>query len=245
MTGQPGADSGPDRFPPQVLRDYALLADGERGAVLGPRGDIVWMCTPRWDSDAVFSALLDGPGGYSITPVDRFVWGGYYEEGSMIWRSRWVTNHGIIECREALAFPGDPHRAVLLRRVIAVDGDAAVRITLAPRAGFGRHHLTQLHDADGTWTGRSGPLHLRWTGAPASTRPVDRHDGLIAGLLVPAGGHHDLILEISDQAPPGPATGPGRRLGSHRHRLGRSRSRPGRTAWNPGMPAGPTRCSAG
>ena len=88
-------------------------------------GDIVWMCAPRWDSDAVFSALLGGPGGYSITPVDRFVWGGYYEEGSMIWRSRWVTNHGIIECREALAFPGDPHRAVLLRRVIAVDGDAS------------------------------------------------------------------------------------------------------------------------
>ena len=49
--------------------------------------------------------------------------------------------------------------------------------------------------------------------------PVDRHDGLIAGLLVPAGGHHDLVLEISDQAlpdshptrtPPGtPPTPPG------------------------------------
>jgi GH15 family glucan-1,4-alpha-glucosidase len=185
-----------------VLREYALLADGERGAVLGPAGDIVWMCTPRWDSDAVFSALVGGPGGYSITPVDRFVWGGFYEEGSMIWHSRWVTNHGIIECREALAFPGEAHRAVLLRRVIAVDGDSKVRITLAPRAGFGRHGLTQPHGEDGIWTGRSGPLHLRWTGAPTSTRPVDRHDGLIAGLLVPAGGHHDLILEISDQALP-------------------------------------------
>ena len=204
MTGQPQPEPDPDptRFPPQVLRDYALLADGERGAVLGPRGDIVWMCAPRWDSDAVFAALLGGPGGYSVTPMDRFVWGGFYEEGSMIWRSRWVTNHGIIECREALAFPGDPHRAVLLRRVIAVKGDAAVRITLAPRASFGRHGLTHLHEADGTWTGRSGPLHLRWTGAPASTRPVDPHDGLIASLLVPAGGHHDLILEISDQALP-------------------------------------------
>ena len=202
MTSPAGLESAPDRFPPQVLREYTLLADGERGAVLGPRGDIVWMCAPRWDSDAVFSALLGGPGVYSITPVDRFVWGGFYEEGTMIWRSRWVTNHGIIECREALAFPGEPHRAVLLRRVLAVDGDAKVRITLCPRAGFGRHHLTQLHQADGTWTGRSGPLHLRWTGAPDSTRPVDRHDGLIAGLLIPAGERHDLVLEISDQALP-------------------------------------------
>jgi NAD(P)-dependent dehydrogenase (short-subunit alcohol dehydrogenase family) len=31
-------------------REYALIADGERGAVLGPRGDVAWMCFPRWDS---------------------------------------------------------------------------------------------------------------------------------------------------------------------------------------------------
>lgn len=209
MSGHPESDSGPERFAPQVLREYALLADGERGAVLGPHGDIVWMCTPRWDSDAVFSALLAGPGGYSITPMDRFVWGGFYEEGSMIWRSRWVTNRGIIECREALAFPGNPHRVVLLRRVLAVDGGGQVQITLAPRAGFGRHGLTRLHSGDGTWTGRSGPLHLRWTGAPTDTRPVDRHRTLTGQLTVPAGGHHDLILEISDQALPDRPPDPG------------------------------------
>ncbi|HZD13543.1 MAG TPA: trehalase-like domain-containing protein, partial [Pseudonocardiaceae bacterium] len=44
-------------YPPQVLRQYALLADGERGALVGPHGDIAWMCAPRWDSDAVFSSL--------------------------------------------------------------------------------------------------------------------------------------------------------------------------------------------
>ena len=31
-------------FPPHVLRDYALIADGKRGALVGPRGDIVWLC---------------------------------------------------------------------------------------------------------------------------------------------------------------------------------------------------------
>jgi hypothetical protein len=34
-----------------VLREYALPADGERGALVGPRGDIVWICAPRWDSE--------------------------------------------------------------------------------------------------------------------------------------------------------------------------------------------------
>ena len=35
-----------DDFPPRVLRDYALLADGERGILVGPQGDCVWMCAP-------------------------------------------------------------------------------------------------------------------------------------------------------------------------------------------------------
>lgn len=206
---RPRDELDPPSRAPHVLREYALLSDGERGAVLGPRGDIVWMCMPRWDSDAVFSALLDGPGAYSITPIARFVWGGFYEEGSMVWRSRWVTDNGIIECREALAFPGDPHRAVLLRRVVAVDKDAEVRITLAPRARFGRHGVTGLRSVDDDWIGRSGPLHLRWTGPPARTRSVDRHNTLAADLLVPAGRHHDLILEISDQVLPDRPPDPG------------------------------------
>jgi hypothetical protein len=69
------------------------------------------MCAPRWDSDALFSTLIGGGGLYAITPTDlRFVWGGYYERDSLIWHSRWVTSTGIIECREALAFPADPRR---------------------------------------------------------------------------------------------------------------------------------------
>ena len=97
---------------PHVLREYALLADGERGALIGPRGDIGWLCAPRWHDDAVFASLIGGRGVFAITPRGRFVWGGHYEEGSLIWRSRWVTTDAIVECREALSFPGDPHRVV-------------------------------------------------------------------------------------------------------------------------------------
>ena len=50
-----------------MLSEYALLADGERGIMVGPRGDFVWMCAPRWDSDAMFSALIGGAGVYAVT----------------------------------------------------------------------------------------------------------------------------------------------------------------------------------
>ncbi|MGH3420292.1 MAG: trehalase-like domain-containing protein, partial [Streptosporangiaceae bacterium] len=114
MAGKRIDDRDAARYPLHVLREYALLADGERGALVGPRGDMMWLCAPRWDSDAVFSALIGGGGLYAVTPADpRFVWGGYYEEGTLIWRSRWITETGVIECREALAFPGEPDRVVV------------------------------------------------------------------------------------------------------------------------------------
>src|SRR5512142_348931 len=82
------ADTAPA---PRVLREYALVADGERGALIGPDGSVGWLCAPRWDSPSVLSGLLGGGGHYRITPADRWhVWGGYYEDGSLIWRSRWV-----------------------------------------------------------------------------------------------------------------------------------------------------------
>ena len=191
-------------FPPDVLREYALLADGERGALIGPRGDIAWMCAPSWDSDAVFSSLIGGSGVYAITPADpRFVWGGYYEEGTLIWHSRWITEEGVVECREALAFTGDTHRLVLLRRVIAVDIEARVKVRLDPRAGFGKHPLERLDRQGGVWTGRVGQLHFRWSGGDKA-RAGERGDKGVLSLefKLPVGGHRDFVLELSDQALP-------------------------------------------
>ena len=185
-------------FPPEVLRQYAFIGDGERGALLGPRGEIGWMCAPAWHSDAVFSSLIGGGGGYAVTPAEHpFVWGGSYEPGTLIWRSRWVTRTQQLECHEVLAFPGDPHTAVILRRVVAVDGDTRVRVVLEPRAGFGAHDLTDVHRSGDVWSGRSGPLHVRWSGAGPS---VTRSRGTLrAEIDVPAGTHRDLVLEVSDR----------------------------------------------
>jgi alpha,alpha-trehalase len=194
----------PESPRPHVLREYSLIADGERGALIGPDGAISWLCAPRWDSPAVFSGLLGGHGTYAVTPSDRWhVWGGYYESGSLIWRSRWV-GAARTECREALAMPADPHRAVILRRIEAVDGPARVDVVLDVRAGFGRSRMTDLSRTSGRWSGRSAGIRFRWSGA-ARARPGAH--GLAFTLSLPAGGHHDLVLELSDRPldaePPG------------------------------------------
>ena len=200
MTRSEAADTGED-LRPHVLWDYALLADGERGALVGPHGDIAWMCAPRWHSDAVFSTLIGGTGSYSVTPRNpRHVWGGYYESGTLIWRSRWVTRESLIECREALVFPGDPRRAVLLRRLYALRGTAQVRILLDPHAGFGRHSSGHPTEHDGVWTARSGPLRWRWTGGDGArprTRSGESGRALVLDVDVPTGSRRDPVLELS------------------------------------------------
>jgi alpha,alpha-trehalase len=189
-----------DPPPPNVLREYALLADGERGAVVGPRGDLVWMCAPHWDSPSVFSALIGGTGSYVVRPAARHVWGGWYRPGALIWHSRWITEQGAVDCRDALAFPGEPHRAVVLRQARALDCAAVFDVTLHPRAEYDQVPMSELHHSAGVWTARVGDLFLRWTCGPgARSRDGER---LELTLRLDPGDQHDLVLEISDRPLP-------------------------------------------
>ena len=96
------------------------------------------MCAPGLGFRRVFTLLVGGRGFYAVTPLDRYVWGGSYEPRSLIWNSRWVTTvRGIVESREALARPADPHTAVILRCLRAVDGPARIRVALDLGARFG------------------------------------------------------------------------------------------------------------
>ncbi|MGI8753533.1 MAG: glycoside hydrolase family 15 protein [Acidimicrobiales bacterium] len=189
-----------EAYPPHVIGSYAFIADGERGALIGPAGDIAWLCAPRWDSDAVFSSLIGGRSLYAITPVERYTWGGYYEPGTLIWRSRWVTGHGIIECRDALAFPAHGDRAVMVRRLVSVDKPQEVAIRLALRGAFGQDPLKDLHCHQGIWSGRTGPLWMRWQAPDSVHATTDGADGheLHTSITVRPGEPVDLILEIAD-----------------------------------------------
>ena len=190
---------------PHVLREYSLIADGERGALIGPRGDIVWLCFPGWADPAVLADLIGSGGSYSVTPQGRYVWGGFYEPGSLIWRSRWVTETGIVESREALTMPGDRNRAVLLRRVCAASGPARIGVSLDVRGDYGRAAAAGVERRDdGSWRGRLGDCAFAWGGAAAA----EAADGALRmDLELEAGETRELVL-VLDRNDPGPLPDP-------------------------------------
>ncbi|HZU80503.1 MAG TPA: glycoside hydrolase family 15 protein [Acidimicrobiales bacterium] len=186
--------------PPHVLREYAIVADGERGGLFGPTGSLVWLCFPRFDDPALFSALIGGAGEFAVQPQGRFVWGGYYEDGSLIWRNRWVTADGsVVECREALALPSSVDTAVILRRVRVETGTCDLEINLNPRADYGKSPLRRWR-RDGTmWQATAGGVHLRMRAALRLHDEPDGHGGrrLCGAVHMEEGEQHDLVLELS------------------------------------------------
>ena len=149
--------------------------------------------------------LIGGGGTYAVTPTDRFVWGGYYEHGSLIWRSRWITDDAIVECREALALPGragpggDPaahRRRARARRAcdVALDPRGALR---PPRAGASCQRAT-------TASGRaeSATCGMRWVGAAdgrARGRRRRRQAARRSTSSSTEGAHHDLVLVLDQR----------------------------------------------
>ena len=72
------------------IEDYALIGDTQTAALVGKDGSIDWLCLPRFDSPACFSALLGDPshGRWLIAPdeevrhVER-----RYRDGTLVLRS--------------------------------------------------------------------------------------------------------------------------------------------------------------
>ncbi len=190
-----------------TLRDLALIADGWRAAVVGPGGEYVWLCFPQWHDPAVFAELIGSRGAYVVRPQGRFVWGGYYEQGGLIWRSRWVTNDATVECREALAFPGDPHRAVILRRILGQYGAARLGVSLELRPDYGGTPLRAWSRDGGSWHGQAGGVAARWTGLPSASAHGAAGGGtrLEGTLVVREGDQIDLVLELADHSIEGDA----------------------------------------
>jgi GH15 family glucan-1,4-alpha-glucosidase len=129
------------------IGDYALLGDGRTAALVSRGGSLDWLCLPRFDSPAVFAALLDAERGgrFALRPAGRFTAARRYLPGTNVLETTFTAEGGLLRLTDAMAVASeaDKHRELmaeheLLRVVECLEGEVHVEVLFDPRPDFGR-----------------------------------------------------------------------------------------------------------
>ncbi len=120
------------------LEDYGLIGDTQTAALVGRDGSIDWLCMPRFDSPACFSALLGGPehGRWLLAPAagGRAARRSYRGE-SLILESEFETPEGALRIVDFM--PPRGRAPDIVRIVEGVRGRVPMRMQLVVRFDYG------------------------------------------------------------------------------------------------------------
>jgi GH15 family glucan-1,4-alpha-glucosidase len=80
------------------IEDYALIGDCESAALVARDGSIDWLCWPRFDSGALFAALLGGPenGHWSLSAAKEATIRRRYRGDTLILETDFSTESGAV-----------------------------------------------------------------------------------------------------------------------------------------------------
>ena len=122
----------------QLIEDYALIGDTQTAALVGRDGSIDWWCIPRFDSGAVFAALLGTPdnGRWQIAPA-----GGVqrierrYLPDTLVLETTFHTDEGSVRITDCMPIRGKT--VDIVRLVEGLSGRVPMHMELAIRFDYG------------------------------------------------------------------------------------------------------------
>ncbi|HEY2529328.1 MAG TPA: glycoside hydrolase family 15 protein [Xanthobacteraceae bacterium] len=137
---------------PLDIEDYALIGDCTTAALVGRNGSIDWLCWPRFDSNALFAALLGTSehGRWRISPADPAPRvSRAYHDGTLVLETRFDTADGRVALIDFM--PIGRAGSSIIRVVKGLRGKVAMQLHLALRFDYGitMPWVTQLDDGSG------------------------------------------------------------------------------------------------
>lgn len=157
-----------------LIEDYALLGNCRTAALVARDGSLDWLCFPRFDAPACFSALLGDSdnGRWKIAPLDaqcQTVRG--YRDGTLILETSFTTETGRALLLDFMPMDVD---SSVVRLVIGLEGRVDFSMDLAIRFDYGSTVPWVEKREPHTMTAVAGPemLVLR---TPAELHPMDHH----------------------------------------------------------------------
>ncbi|MFJ2115445.1 MULTISPECIES: glycoside hydrolase family 15 protein [unclassified Streptomyces] len=159
------------------IEDYALIGDMQTAALVCRDGTVDWLCLPRFDSHAVFAALLGTeehgfwrlgpthPAGTVAPPATRR----RYRGDSLILESEWDTPRGTVRVTDFM--PPRDGAPQVIRIVEGISGRVPMRSSLRMRFSYGRV-TPWVHKVDNRTVAVAGPDSV-WLDTEAETHGKD------------------------------------------------------------------------
>lgn len=123
---------------PAPIEDYAIVGDCHTAALVARDGSIDWLCFPRFDSGACFSALLgtEEHGRWLIRPENtvRSVHR-RYREGTLVLETDYETDEGAVTVIDCM--PPRSREPDLVRMVVGRRGEVRMQMQLIIRFDYG------------------------------------------------------------------------------------------------------------
>jgi GH15 family glucan-1,4-alpha-glucosidase len=157
---------------PGRIEDYALIGDLQTAALVGRDGSIDWLCLPRFDSGAVFSALLGdrGNGRWRLAPAGRDAKecaSRAYRGDTLVLDTVWETASGSVRVTDFM--PQRDMAPDVIRIVEGLAGEVAMRSEVALRFDYGSlvpwvrrtdHHRVAIAGPDSVWLRTEPPVPM-------------------------------------------------------------------------------------
>jgi GH15 family glucan-1,4-alpha-glucosidase len=148
---------------PLPIEDYALIGDTQTAALVGSDGSVDWLCLPRFDSPACFSALLgdESHGRWLLAPAEEVRrTERRYRPGTLVLETDFHTGGGMLQVVDSMPIRDEAPDVTRVAR--CVKGRVAVRMELVLRFDFGRSVPWVQRAGDGGVTATAGPdaVHL-------------------------------------------------------------------------------------
>jgi GH15 family glucan-1,4-alpha-glucosidase len=158
---------------PLLIEDYALIGDTQTAALVGRDGSIDWLCMPRFDSGAMFCALLgtEEHGRWLLRPAsDVRAVRRRYREDTLVLETEWDTDEGTVRVIDFM--PVRDEAPDIVRIVQGVRGRVTMQMDLRVRFQYGRI-VPWVRREDGDLVAVAGPDSV-WLRTPVDLRGVGK-----------------------------------------------------------------------
>jgi GH15 family glucan-1,4-alpha-glucosidase len=122
------------------IEDYGLIGNTRTAALVSKTGSIDWLCVPRFDSDACFSALVgyDEHGRWALRPtVATREIRQRYRDDTLLLETEIVCDGGAVRITDFMPLEADRERCDLVRIVEGLSGEVPLELVLDVRFGYG------------------------------------------------------------------------------------------------------------